>query len=149
MQETWVRSLGQEDPLEKEMGTHSSVLAWRVSWREEPGGLQSMSSQKVGHQWATKIFTTFKGIENTDIPSPLRLYPGTHKFPNAQIPQKNFKSCFLFHISLVREKSRVTNHWTCTQNQDACDGLFPCYEDRLEKCQLGLMESLFSFCHTL
>ena len=46
-------------------------------------------------------------------------------------------------------KSRVTNHWTCTQNQDACDGLFPCYEDRLEKCLLGIMESLFSFCHTL
>ena len=46
-------------------------------------------------------------------------------------------------------KSRVTNHWTCTQNQDACDGLFPCYEDRLGKCLLGIMESLFSFCHTL
>ena len=42
MRETWVRSLGQEDPLEKEMATHSSILAWRIPWAEEPGGLQSM-----------------------------------------------------------------------------------------------------------
>ena len=46
MQETWVRSLGWEDPLEKEMATHSSSLAWRIPWMEEPGGLQSMGSQK-------------------------------------------------------------------------------------------------------
>ena len=45
MQETWVRSLDQEDPLEKEMATHSSILAWRIPEREEPGGLQSMGSQ--------------------------------------------------------------------------------------------------------
>ena len=45
MWETWVRSLGWEDPLEKEMATHSSILAWRIPWTEEPGGLQSMGSQ--------------------------------------------------------------------------------------------------------
>ena len=49
MRKTWVRSLGQEDPLEKEMATHSSTLAWRIPWREEPGRLQSMGSQRVGH----------------------------------------------------------------------------------------------------
>ena len=49
MQETWVRYLGQEDSLEKEMATHSSILAWRIPWTEEPGGLQSMGSQRVGH----------------------------------------------------------------------------------------------------
>ena len=49
MQETWVRSLGGEDPLEKEMATHSSILAWRISGTEEPGGLQSTGSQRVGH----------------------------------------------------------------------------------------------------
>ena len=49
MQETWVQSLGQEDPLEKEMATHSSILAWRIPWTEEPGGLQPMGSQRVGH----------------------------------------------------------------------------------------------------
>ena len=48
MQETWVQSLGWEDPLEKEMATHSSILGWRTPWTEEPGGLQSMGSQRVG-----------------------------------------------------------------------------------------------------
>ena len=47
MQETWVLSLGREDPLEKEMATFSSILAWRISWKEEPGGLQSTGSQRV------------------------------------------------------------------------------------------------------
>ena len=49
MWENWVRSLGQEDRLEKEMATHSSILAWRIPWTEEPGGLQSMGLQRVGH----------------------------------------------------------------------------------------------------
>ena len=49
MWETWVRSLGWEDPLEKEMATHSRTLAWRIPWKEEPGRLQSMGSQRVGH----------------------------------------------------------------------------------------------------
>ena len=49
MRETWARSLGQKDPLEKEMATHSSVLAWRIPWTGESGGLQSMGSQRVGH----------------------------------------------------------------------------------------------------
>ena len=49
MQEKWVQSLGQEDPLEKEMKTHSNILAWRIPWTEEPGGLQSMGFQRVGH----------------------------------------------------------------------------------------------------
>ena len=49
MQENWIRPLGWEDPLEKEMATHSSTLAWKIPWTEEPGGLQSMGSQRVGH----------------------------------------------------------------------------------------------------
>ena len=49
MQETWVRSLGQEDPLEKEMATHSSTLAWKIPWTEKPGRQQSMGSQRIGH----------------------------------------------------------------------------------------------------
>ena len=49
MQETQVLSLGQEDPLGKEMATHSSTLAWKIPWMEEPGGLQPMGSQRVGH----------------------------------------------------------------------------------------------------
>ena len=49
MQETWVRSLGWEDPLEEGMATHSSILAWRIPWTKEPGRLQSMESQRVRH----------------------------------------------------------------------------------------------------
>ena len=49
VQETGVQSLGWEDPLEKEMASHSSILAWKISWTEEPGGLQSIGSQRVGH----------------------------------------------------------------------------------------------------
>ena len=49
MQETWVQSLGQEDPLEKEMASHSNILVWKVQWTEKPGGLQFMWSQRVGH----------------------------------------------------------------------------------------------------
>ena len=53
--ETWVQSLGREDPLEKEMATHSSTVAWKIPWTEEPGRLQSMGSQRVGHDWATSL----------------------------------------------------------------------------------------------
>ena len=49
MQEMWVRSLGQDDPLEEEMVTHSTILAWRIPWTAEPGGLWSIRSQRVGH----------------------------------------------------------------------------------------------------
>ena len=61
MWETWVRSLGWEDPLEKEMATHSSILAWRIPWMEEPGGLQSTGSQRVRHDWVTSLSTMLKG----------------------------------------------------------------------------------------
>ena len=59
MQESQVRSLGQEDPLEKEKATHSSIPAWRISWTEEPGGLQSMGLQKVAHDRVINTFTSF------------------------------------------------------------------------------------------
>ena len=64
MQETRVRSLSREDPLEKEMVTHSSILAWRIPWTEKPGRLQSTESQRVGHDWATSLHlhTFYLGI---------------------------------------------------------------------------------------
>ena len=61
MPETWVRSLGQEDPLEKGMATYSSVLAWRIPWTEEPRRLHSMGSQRVRHDCVT--FTSLKWAE--------------------------------------------------------------------------------------
>ena len=56
LQDTWVWFLNQEDPLEMGMATHSSILIWKISWTEEPGGLQSMGLQKVGHHWVTKTY---------------------------------------------------------------------------------------------
>jgi len=58
--ETRVQSLGQEDPLEKEMAIHSSTIAWKIPWTEEPGRLQSMGSQRVGHDWATSLHVNDK-----------------------------------------------------------------------------------------
>ena len=57
VQETWVLSLGWQDPLEKGMATHSSILAWRIPWTEEPSRLKSMGSQRVGSDGATNTFT--------------------------------------------------------------------------------------------
>ena len=60
----WIQSLDWEDPLEKEMATHSSILAWRIPWTEKPGGLQSMGSQRVGHDKMTNTFTFFQFVFN-------------------------------------------------------------------------------------
>ena len=62
MQKSRVRSLGGEDPPEKEMATHSSILAWRIPWTGEPGGLQSRGSQKVRHDWATNTYSLLTAL---------------------------------------------------------------------------------------
>ena len=62
MRETWVQSLGWEDPLEAGVATHSRILAWRIPWTEKPGGLQSMGLQRVGHDGGTNTFTFFSLI---------------------------------------------------------------------------------------
>ena len=67
MWETEVRSLGWEDPLEKEMATHSSTLAWKIPWMEEHGRLQSMGSQRIGHDWVTSLhFTSLRLKKRSD-----------------------------------------------------------------------------------
>ena len=64
MQGTWVPSLGREDPLEKEMATRSSILAWESPRTEEPGGLQSVESQMIGHDWAHVFYNSFLLLVN-------------------------------------------------------------------------------------
>ena len=83
MQETQVRFLGQEDPLEKEMATHFTSLAWRAPRTEEPGGLQSMGSQRVGHNWATE-HTVVKIL----------------KYINTFIMRGSTSHCFVSHLHL-------------------------------------------------
>ena len=67
MQDTQVQSLGQKDPLEKGMATHSSTLAWKIPWTEEPGGLQSMGSQRIRHNF-TFTFSPVKGFSTMKLP---------------------------------------------------------------------------------
>ena len=76
MQETQVHSLGQEDPLEKRIATHSSVLAWRILWTEEPGELQSMGSQRVRHDRVTKPppFTKITSVLTFPLPASLEQF---------------------------------------------------------------------------
>ena len=69
MLETWVQSLVQEDPLEKGMTTHASILAWRIPWTEEPGVVQSMGSQRVRHDWVMNSFTSIYSYYIGYIPS--------------------------------------------------------------------------------
>ena len=83
-QDTKVQSLGWEDPLEKEMAPHSSTLAWEAPWTEEPGGLQSMGSPGVRHDWATNTFTFNCGI--------IYLYMWMHMWTYTHcIPKKHLK----------------------------------------------------------
>ena len=88
VQETWVPSLDQEDPLEKRMATYSSTLAWRIPWPEDPGRLQSMGLQRVRHDWVTNTFTIF------------------HQFSSLTSYNYAMKNCYYLFISC---KSRVPN----------------------------------------
>ena len=69
MQKTWVQSLSWEDPLEKEMAIHSSTLAWKIPWTEKPGRLQSMGSQRVGHDWVTLTFIGGSVVKKKNSPA--------------------------------------------------------------------------------
>ena len=78
--ESQVRSLGQEDPLEGGMATHSSILAWRIPWTEEPGGLQSMGSQRVRHDWQLNNNGKFYSLSPL---SSLKVFPSEYKISSS------------------------------------------------------------------
>ena len=95
MREMRVWSLGQEDPLEKIMATHSSILAWEIPWTEEPGGVQSMESQRVMHDWVTNTYTnSFKVRKHCTYVSDNHL-----AYFELNVVEELFSQCFL--ISLV------------------------------------------------
>ena len=83
MQEIQVQSLGREDLLEKGMATHSSILAWTISWTEDPGGLWSMGSQRVGHDWMTGAEKTAKELRNEDLSIHSLWRPRAYTVPGA------------------------------------------------------------------
>ena len=94
MRETWVRSLGREDPLEKEMAIHSSTIAWKIPWTEKPGRLYSMGSQRVGHDWVTSLHSNscpsrrwcHPTISSSVVPfsSCFQSFPALRSFPVSQ-----------------------------------------------------------------
>ena len=104
MQETRVWSLGWEDPLQKEMATHSSILAWRIPWMEEPGGLQSMGSQWVRHNWVTSLsLWDIKFIRKKKL-AKLKILPALKHTNNTVIAvmfcSSFFFSCAFIHLSV-------------------------------------------------
>ena len=98
MQKTWVQSLGWEDPLEKRMVTPSGIQAWRIPWTEEPGGLQSMESQRVRHDWLTLSFSTLISLKsgNASCPNLLFLFSVVLAIQSLGIPYKYEKGLFHF-----------------------------------------------------
>ena len=101
MQQTWVQSLGQKDPLEKGITTHSNILAWRIPWTEEPGRPQSMELQRMGHKWATHTHTLTEQLTlHTHV------YRNTHTHNHTTSPSSQWNcltlpKCFILFLSLV------------------------------------------------
>ena len=110
MQETWVWPLAQEDPLEKGMATHSSILVWKIPGTEEPDGLQSTQLQRVGHNWATNTFT----------------FIFTQDSKPSDIPQDGGKMSFL---------SSASSSAPAKRNHTDCLGLPTAFELYLSACQ--------------
>ena len=99
----WVWSFGWEDPLEKEMATHSSILVWRIPWTEKPGGLQSMGSQRVGHDWVWAWVWTLiqndgiflrRGNVDTDLHSRAKMWRHREKMDVTGVMQPQAKGCW-------------------------------------------------------
>ena len=123
MQETWVRSLCREDSLEKEMATHSSILAWRIPWTDEPGGLQSMGSQRVGHdtyhQQSEHGLPHIKPVSpvvvrDGPVPLPHRVHPsGENLPPKTTIPLRLWNRILKVRRSVTTLSEKIG--WPCLQ----------------------------------
>ena len=107
MQEIPVRSLGQEDPLEKEMATHSSILSWKIPWTEEPGGLQSMGLERIGHDWAEQSLPERTSSSTELINSAPCSYPTLCSFVTIVIVYWNYFCLCLFLLYSVSFKGRL------------------------------------------
>ena len=111
MRETWVQSLGWEDLLEKEMATRSSILAWKIPWMEEPGRLQFMGSQRVGHNWMTSLTHSLTHSNMNLMWSPGPYSPSTTF--SSYIQSSTYHSLVSATITL---KSRFCGYPTSTSN---------------------------------
>ena len=113
MWETWVRSLGWEDPLEKEMATHSSIHAWKIPRTEEPGGLQSMGSQRVGYDWATSLHFT-------SCPLFLPFFPSLDSMSPHHLSRQGSSHYDQSLANLLNLFALFSLHCTCLQNSQTC-----------------------------
>ena len=123
----WVRSMGQEDPREYEMSTHSRILAWRIPWTEEPGGLQSMRSQRVGHNKATEHTCTESlgrhlGFSRNFFFVFIRLFIFVlTKCSSLRPLQASTKCCsYLKSFSFHLESSSLGFHWRQLVSREQC-----------------------------
>ena len=114
-QETRVRSLGQDNSLEKGMATHPSILAWRIPWTEEPGGLQPMGSQRVGHDWATNTFTFPYTGSTAWATGPPRKSPVS--FLRATVMSQSSLDPWHLAKQLVSREVGLSNHLLCWTNR--------------------------------
>ena len=133
MQETWVQSLGQEDPLEKEMEIHSSTLAWKIPWTKEPGRLQSMGLQRVRHDWTTSlclygvgsIWEFFVSIPYSQFCcEPETALKKKNKVFNSSNNSKKITMSNPHRIILIFQTRKCRNREVKWQNQDFCLNFF-------------------------
>ena len=117
MQETQVRSLDWEDPLQKRIATLSSILAWRIPWREEPGGLQSMGLQRVGPDGATNMSTLFSSSSYCPRQNRKRFSPGVEQKSLPTLEPESQVFCLLLALQSIvwdfSSLSRDRTHAPC------------------------------------
>ena len=115
MRETLVRSLGREDPLEKEMVSHSGTLAWKIPWTEKPGGPQSMGSQRVGYDWATSLSLSFTRFVIAFLPNHLGILPNCRIRLSRSSVASNFSDAVAVgqQTHMVYQGTRILNPVIC------------------------------------
>ena len=128
MRETWVQSLGREDPLAKEMATYSSTLAWKIPWMEEPGRLQSMGSQRVGHDWATSLVPQPHPSPHThlwQVMTTLLNVPGGQKHPTHVKNYCSKRSCRIWALPISLPWSLSFSHLKGIPQLNTAGSLWP------------------------
>ena len=123
MQETWVWSLGREDPLEEGMATHFHILAWRIPWTEEPGGLQSIGLQRIRHDWVTNAFTFHLSI-HPSIHLYLYIYVYLYLFIHPSLSVSIYLSVAISLSSAIQGTNSISSF------QAWADSVFPCPQSK-------------------
>ena len=147
---TQVQSLGREDPLEKEMATHSSILAWRIPWTEKPGRLLSTRLQIVGHNWAISLSLNREVIPGKIVGSSPPVKP-RHETPATNLVSRNLPGLISISVHFVPSfHSRVTIPWERLMAKDGSRALFWWRKNRIlswQFCSISHKWERGSYCH--